>query len=155
MLNDAWAWRPIHRRGPTCDNYTAQVYGARKDSWSKQQWPRRGAGEVVRFIAVDRQHGRIETELNEAFSRRVASSGFALDREVEQFESEFAEYCEVSHCVGVASGTAALALTLSACGIGPGDEVIVPAHTFATSALGRRATQARRPCCATLRMAPA
>ena len=37
--------------------------------------------------------------------------------------------------MGVASGTAALALTLSACGIGPGDEVIVPAHTFATSAL--------------------
>lgn len=91
--------------------------------------------EVVRFIAVDRQHGRVEMELNEAFSRRVASAGFALDGEVERFESEFAEYCEVSHCVAVASGTAALALTLSACGIGPGDEVIVPAHTFATSAL--------------------
>jgi dTDP-3-amino-3,4,6-trideoxy-alpha-D-glucose transaminase len=91
--------------------------------------------EVMRFIAVDRQHGRIESELNEAFSRRLASSAFALDREVDRFEAEFAEYCEASHCVGVASGTAALALTLSACGIGPGDEVIVPAHTFATSAL--------------------
>ena len=90
---------------------------------------------AMRFIAVDRQHGRIESELNEAFSRRLASSAFALDREVERFEAEFAEYCEASHCVGVASGTAALALTLSACGIGPGDEVIVPAHTFATSAL--------------------
>jgi dTDP-4-amino-4,6-dideoxygalactose transaminase len=92
-------------------------------------------GGIVRFIAVDRQHGRIEAELNEAFSRRLASSAFALEREVESFEAEFAEYCEASHCVGVASGTAALALTLSACGIGPGDEVIVPAHTFATSAL--------------------
>ena len=91
--------------------------------------------EVRRFIAVDRQHGRIETELNEAFSRRLASSEFALDGEVERFESEFADYCEVPHCVGVASGTATLALTLSACGIGPGDEVIVPAHTCATSAL--------------------
>ena len=92
-------------------------------------------GEVMRFIAVDRQHGRIERELNEAFSRRLASSAFALDGEIERFEADFAEYCEASHCVGVASGTAALALTLSACGIGPGDEVIVPAHTFATSAL--------------------
>ncbi len=92
-------------------------------------------GEIVRFIAVDRQHGRIERELNEAYSRRLASSAFAPEVEVERFEAEFAEYCEASHCVGVASGTAALALTLSACGIGPGDEVIVPAHTFATSAL--------------------
>lgn len=92
-------------------------------------------GGIVRFIAVDRQHGRIEAELNEAFSRRLASSAFALEHEVESFEAEFAEYCEASHCVGVASGTEALALTLSACGIGPGDEVIVPAHTFATSAL--------------------
>jgi dTDP-4-amino-4,6-dideoxygalactose transaminase len=92
-------------------------------------------GEVVPFIAVNRQHGRIETELNEAFSRRLASSAFALDREVERFEAEFAEYCEATHCVGVASGTAALALTLSACGIGPGDEVVVPAHAFETAAL--------------------
>jgi dTDP-4-amino-4,6-dideoxygalactose transaminase len=92
-------------------------------------------GEAMRFIAVDRQYGRIESELNEAFSQRLASSAFALEGEVERFEAEFAEYCEASHCVGVASGTAALALTLSASGIGPGDEVIVPAHTFATSAL--------------------
>jgi dTDP-3-amino-3,4,6-trideoxy-alpha-D-glucose transaminase len=92
-------------------------------------------GEIVPFIAVDRQHGRIETEVNEAFSRRLASRAFAPDGEVEGFEADFAEYCEASHCVSVASGTAALALALSACGIGPGDEVIVPAHTFPTSAL--------------------
>jgi dTDP-4-amino-4,6-dideoxygalactose transaminase len=91
--------------------------------------------DVMRFIAVDRQHGRIESELNDAFARRLAATEFTLDREVERFESEFADYCEVSHCVGVASGTAALALTLKACGIGHGDEVIVPAHTIATSAL--------------------
>ncbi len=92
-------------------------------------------GEVARFIAVDRQHGRVEIELYEAFSHRLASSAFASDEEVERFEADFAEYCEALHCVGIASGTSALALTLSACGIGPGDEVIVPAHTFATSAL--------------------
>ena len=54
-----------------------------------------------------------------------------------RFEEEFAEYCGAKHCVGVASGTAALTLALRRPpGIGPGDEVIVPAHTFIASALG-------------------
>jgi len=92
-------------------------------------------GGVVRFVALDRQHARIKDELNHAFDRLLGSSAFTLGAEVEAFEAEFAEYCEVAHCVGVASGTAALALTLEAWGIGPGDEVIVPAHTFIASAL--------------------
>ncbi|SNR77359.1 DegT/DnrJ/EryC1/StrS family aminotransferase [Blastococcus mobilis] len=50
--------------------------------------------------------------------------------EVETFEARFAEYCESRHCVGVANGTDALELVLAALGIGPGDEVIVPANTF-------------------------
>ena len=74
-------------------------------------------------------------ELDEAY-RRVADSGwFILGAEVEAFEREFAAYCGVEHCVGVGSGTAALALALTAAGIGRGDEVIVPAHTFVASAL--------------------
>jgi dTDP-4-amino-4,6-dideoxygalactose transaminase len=89
----------------------------------------------VRFVALERQHARIKHELNEAFARVLGSSAFTLGAEVERFEAEFAQYCDVAHCVGVASGTAALALTLRACGIGPGDEVIVPAHTFIASAL--------------------
>jgi dTDP-4-amino-4,6-dideoxygalactose transaminase len=93
-------------------------------------------GEIVRFVALDRQHARIKNELKEAFDRLLGSSAFTLGVEVERFEAEFAAYSEVAHCVGVASGTAALALTLEACGIGPGDEVIVPAHTFIASALG-------------------
>ena len=54
---------------------------------------------------------------------------------MERFEAEFAEYSQARHCVGVASGTAALSLMLEAYGIGPGDEVVVPAHTFIASAL--------------------
>jgi dTDP-4-amino-4,6-dideoxygalactose transaminase len=65
----------------------------------------------------------------------LCSSEFTLGSEVHHFETEFAEYSEVDHCVGVASGTAALSLILEAYGIGPGDEVIVPAHTFISSAL--------------------
>jgi dTDP-4-amino-4,6-dideoxygalactose transaminase len=89
----------------------------------------------VRFVALDLQHRRIESGLRAAFDRLLGSSAYTLGAEVEQFETEFASYTEAAHCVGVASGTAALALMLRALGIGPGDEVVVPAHTFIASAL--------------------
>src|SRR5271154_208795 len=62
---------------------------------------------------------------------------------VEEFEGEYADWCEVSHAVGVSSGTEALALALRALDIGPGDEVVVPANSFiataeAVSLLGAR-----------------
>ena len=105
----------------------------------------RGDGSVTRtvyapetrvgFAALERQHAQIDADLRAAFARVLGSSSFTLGEEVERFEAEFAEYCEVAHCIGVASGTAALALMLEASGIGAGDEVIVPAHTFIASAL--------------------
>ena len=90
----------------------------------------------MRFVALDEQHGHIEEELTEAFARLLRTSAYTLGTEVEQFEAEFADYCEAGHCIGVSSGTSALSLVLRAAGIGPGDEVIVPAHTFIASALG-------------------
>jgi dTDP-3-amino-3,4,6-trideoxy-alpha-D-glucose transaminase len=90
---------------------------------------------VVPFVALDRQHASLNNELNEAFARLLGSSAFTLGGEVEQFETEFAAYCGTEHCIGIASGTAALILMLRAYGIGPGDEVIVPAHTFFATAL--------------------
>ncbi len=92
--------------------------------------------DPVPFVTLDRQHERLMPELREAFERVVGSSGFILGAEVEAFEADFAAYCGVAHCVGVASGTAAIAIALGAAGVGPGDEVIVPAHTFIASALG-------------------
>jgi dTDP-3-amino-3,4,6-trideoxy-alpha-D-glucose transaminase len=89
----------------------------------------------VRFVALERQHARIEHELHAAFVRLLSSSAFTLGLELERFELDFAKYCDAAHCVGLASGTAALSLMLQAYGIGPGDEVIVPAHTFIASAL--------------------
>ncbi len=91
--------------------------------------------QPVRFVALERQHASIEHELNGAFARLLGSNAFTLGAEVELFEAEFAEYCQVGYCVGVASGTAALTLMLRAAGIGPGDDVIVPGHTFIASAL--------------------
>ncbi|MGZ4262451.1 MAG: DegT/DnrJ/EryC1/StrS family aminotransferase, partial [Solirubrobacteraceae bacterium] len=69
------------------------------------------------------------------FTRLLGSSAFTLGAELEHFEADFAEYCGAAHCVGVSSGTAALSLLFRAHGIGPGDEVIVPGHTFIASAL--------------------
>jgi len=100
---------------------------------------KRRAGAIdggVRFVALDRLHEGLEDELYEAFARVLAASSFTLGVEVERFEAEFAAYCGTEHCVGVSSGTSALSLMLRASGIGPGDEVIVPAHTFIASALG-------------------
>src|SRR5579864_9529883 len=82
-----------------------------------------------------RHHAPIAEELQAAFERVLGASSFVLGEEVERFESEFATLCGVEHCVGVASGTAALVIMLQAAGIGPGDEVIVPAHTFIATAL--------------------
>lgn len=94
----------------------------------------RRRSENVPLVALERQHAQIGSELKDTFARLLDSSAFTLGVELEQFEADFAEYCETTHCVGVASGTAALALILRGYGIGPGDEVIVPAHTFIASA---------------------
>jgi dTDP-4-amino-4,6-dideoxygalactose transaminase len=90
---------------------------------------------TVPFAALERTHAPLRDELREAFERVVSANAFILGGEVEAFEREFAATCGTEHCVGVASGTAALGLTLAAAGIGPGDEVVVPAHTFIATAL--------------------
>lgn len=86
-------------------------------------------------MALERTHGQLVSELAAAFTDVVETSGFILSRHVEEFEAAFAEYCGTTQCAGVASGTAALSVALHAAEIGPGDEVIVPAHTFIASAL--------------------
>jgi dTDP-3-amino-3,4,6-trideoxy-alpha-D-glucose transaminase len=89
----------------------------------------------VPFVALGRQHAALAVELRAAFERVLGTDAFILGREVEAFEEEFAAYCGARECVGVASGTAALTLALIAAGIGRGDEVIVPGHTYIASAL--------------------
>ena len=75
----------------------------------------------------------------------VASSGiFILGPELEAFESEFSAYCGTHHCIGVGSGLDALRLLLAASGLAPGDEVLVPGHTFIATILAIQA-QGLRP----------
>jgi dTDP-4-amino-4,6-dideoxygalactose transaminase len=89
----------------------------------------------VRFNPLNRQHLPLAGELHAVLARLLRANAFILGEELELFEAEFARHCEVSHCVGVSSGTAALSLLLRAVGIGAGDEVIVPGHTFMATAL--------------------
>jgi dTDP-3-amino-3,4,6-trideoxy-alpha-D-glucose transaminase len=101
----------------------------------------------VPFCDLVLQHREIAGEIGEAVARILADTTFILGADVSAFESEFASFLSggdgTVHAVGVASGLDALHLALVALGIGTGDEVIVPAHTFAASALGVRACGAK------------
>jgi dTDP-4-amino-4,6-dideoxygalactose transaminase len=97
-----------------------------------------GASEAtagVPFVDLDRSHAPIAAELRAAFEEVAARGDYILGESLERFEREFAAYLGAAESVGVASGTVALELGLEALGIGPGDEVIVPAHTYIASAL--------------------
>ncbi len=101
------------------------------------QRSRDGTGpEPVPFVDLGSMHLELRAELLEAFDRVLGAGSFTLGAEVDSFEREFSAYCGTTDCVGVNSGTAAITLALLAAGIGRGDEVIVPAHTYIASALG-------------------
>jgi len=84
----------------------------------------------IPFLDLTASYEELKDELDAAYHRVMASGWFILGQEVEAFEKEFAEHCQVRHCISVASGLDALHLILRAMEIGPGDEVIVPSNTF-------------------------
>ncbi|MBK8020911.1 MAG: DegT/DnrJ/EryC1/StrS family aminotransferase [Chloroflexi bacterium] len=88
----------------------------------------------VPFLDLKAQHEPIQAEINSAIANVFARNAFILGDEVRQFEEKFADYCGVSQAVGLDSGLSALKLALEALGVGPGDEVIVPANTFIATA---------------------
>jgi dTDP-4-amino-4,6-dideoxygalactose transaminase len=71
----------------------------------------------------------VRSDLVDAFAAVLDSGGYILGEQVAAFERDWASYCGTGHAVGVSSGTDALALALRAVGVGPGDEVLVPAMT--------------------------
>ena len=84
----------------------------------------------IPFLDLGRLHQPIREQLDAAYHRVMDSGWFIMGPELEAFEVEFAQYCEVTHCIGVGNGLEALHLLLRAYGIGSGDEVIVPSNTF-------------------------
>jgi len=89
----------------------------------------------IPLVDISLQHREIEAEVRDGFARLMESGEFILGPAVEDFEREYAGYCGVDHCVGVANGTDALELGLRALGVGPEAEVILPVNTFVASAL--------------------
>lgn len=84
----------------------------------------------VKFGDLAREYDRlVGAEIECAIIGVLKKGWFVLGPELEAFEQAFAGYLNIEHCVGVASGTEALALGLLACGVGPGDEVVTVAHT--------------------------
>ena len=88
----------------------------------------------VPFVDLKVQYQSIKSEVDAAIARVIENTSFILGPEAESFENAFAEYVNARFCVGLNSGTAALHLALLACGIGAGDEVIIPANTFFATA---------------------
>jgi len=85
---------------------------------------------LIDFLNLGRVNAQYEPAIREAIDRVLRSGYYVLGEETAVFEREFASYCGVKHCVGVANGLDALHLILRGYDIGPGDEVIVPANTF-------------------------
>jgi dTDP-4-amino-4,6-dideoxygalactose transaminase len=84
----------------------------------------------VPFLDLQAATRELRKEIDAALARVLDSGYFVLGRELEAFESEFAEYCGVKHCVGVGNGLDALVLSLKALGVSQGDEVLVPSNTY-------------------------
>jgi dTDP-4-amino-4,6-dideoxygalactose transaminase len=94
-----------------------------------------GGVTSVSFVDLKRQYATIKDEIDAAVLASIASTQFILGAEVASFEAEWAARSGTRHCVGLSSGTAALALAYEVAGIGPGDEVIAPANTFIATVL--------------------
>ncbi len=84
----------------------------------------------IPFLSLAPQHAKIRNEVLEAITNVYDRNWFVLGNELASFEKKFADFSNVPFCVGVGNGLDALLIALKACGIGPGHEVIVPAHTF-------------------------
>lgn len=92
----------------------------------------------IPLVNLPRQHEEMYDALRDAIEGVIDRGDFVLGQDVHAFEREFADYCEVKHCIGVGSGLDALTLALMGLGIGPSDEVITVSNTFIATAIAIR-----------------
>lgn len=85
---------------------------------------------MISFLDLSAGYRELQSEIDSAVSRSLASGCYIGGSEVEAFEHEFAAYAQAQHCIGVGNGLDALHLALRAMNVGPGDEVIVPSNTY-------------------------
>ena len=90
----------------------------------------------IPFVDLSLQHQPIQTQIEQAIAEIIQRGDFILGQALAEFETAFAAACGVQYGIGVACGTDAIALGLQACGIQPGDEIIIPANTFIATIIG-------------------
>ncbi len=100
-------------------------------------------GTQIPFVDLKAQFAALREEIVPRVMRVMQDGSFVLGPDVRRFEENFASYVGAPYCVGVESGTAALQLAMEALGVGPGDEVIIPANTYIASAIAVSATGAK------------
>jgi dTDP-4-amino-4,6-dideoxygalactose transaminase len=90
----------------------------------------------IPFLDLKKQYLQIRNDVLSKIENVLEDTAFSGGKYVEEFEKNFANYCDTKYCVAVNNGTSALHLAMLALGIGEGDEVIVPANTFIATAWG-------------------
>jgi len=93
-----------------------------------------GVQAPIPFIDLAAQRRRLGSRIDEAILRVVDHGGFIMGPEVRQLETDLSAFCGARHAIGCANGTDALALVLMAKGVKPGDAVLCPSFTFASTA---------------------
>lgn len=97
----------------------------------------------IPLVDLQSQYASIKSEIDQVISEVISKTAFIGGSYVQSFESAFAEFCNVKHCVGVGNGTDAIFIALKALGIGLGDEVITVANSFIATSEAITMTGAR------------
>jgi dTDP-4-amino-4,6-dideoxygalactose transaminase len=92
------------------------------------------SGSHIPFLDLVTLHAELEEELCGVLRQSLHTAGFVGGPMVEEFEADFARFCEAQHCVGVGSGTDALRFALMAAGVAPGSAVVTVPNTFIATA---------------------
>ena len=90
---------------------------------------------MIKFLDLYKINERLRKEINGKITQVLDSGWYLLGEETENFEQNFAKYCGVKHCIGVATGLESLNLIIRGYGFAQGDEIIVPANTYIASIL--------------------
>lgn len=97
----------------------------------------------IPFVCFNYMHDEIKDELFNKFREVYESQYFIMGKQLDNFEKEYAAYCDRKYCIGCGNGLDAIYLMLKAYGIGEGDEVIVPSNTYIATALAVSYTGAK------------
>jgi dTDP-4-amino-4,6-dideoxygalactose transaminase len=88
----------------------------------------------VPLVDLKAAHAEVADEVRVGFDRILRDTAFIKGAEVAAFEAEYAAFCGLDHCIGLANGTDAIELALRAIALPPGGEVVIPANTFVATA---------------------